>query len=533
MKYRTKILLLFLSVTILTNGITTVLIYHAMERLVFHLIQSNVLSIAATASALLDGDLHHPIKTRADEARPEYLELVRQLRRVRDANRRPDTFVKFCYTMMNPPGHKEVVQFGADAEESAEDVSHVGDVYKEEVNNGNGLDVLGVSRHYVTDEWGTWLSAWAPLKDSSGHSVAAVGVDFSADKVNQRLRHALLIGVMSFGLSGLVSFAAAVLISRRLSGPLLVLRAGLETLRQGHLDSRVSMDTHDEFSEVADDVNKMASDLTTHIEQLRSTTAAKERMESELRVAHDIQMGIVPKVFPAFPTRPEVDVYAVIEPAREVGGDLYDFFFIDDEHLCLVIGDVSDKGVPASLFMAVTKTLIKSTATEVGDPAEVLARTNRELAQDNPSCMFVTVFCAVLHTRSGELRYASAGHNPPLLLRREGSASFLSTEQGMAIGVFEEAEYVTEAARMEPGDTLFMYTDGVTEAANTETILFSAERLRDAAHAHASQPVVELVNLSLQDVKDFVDGAPQADDITICVVRYQGRGDSDGNHRSG
>lgn len=179
----------------------------------------------------------------------------------------------------------------------------------------------------------------------------------------------------------------------------------------------------DEVGGLTRDFRVMRDSLNDHIRQLTETTAARERMESELNIAHDIQMSILPKIFPPFPTRDEFDLFALIVPAKEVGGDFYDFFQLTENRLCFVIGDVSGKGVPAALFMAVTKTLIKSFAREREDvtPEAILTHVNEELASDNDACMFVTLFCGMLNTKSGEILYANAGHNPPLVIKKVGS----------------------------------------------------------------------------------------------------------------
>ena len=175
--------------------------------------------------------------------------------------------------------------------------------------------------------------------------------------------------------------------------------------------------------------------LRQSVRELKETTAAKERIESELKIARDIQMSMVPKLFPPFPHRPEFDLYATLVPAREVGGDFYDFFFIDDNHLCFAIGDVSGKGIPAALFMAVTRTLFRTTASKVSRPDEILSLLNRELCRDNDSCMFVTVFCAILDIRTGEVEYSNGGHNLPYFVSHAETRPLKNTG-GMALGIY-------------------------------------------------------------------------------------------------
>ena len=179
----------------------------------------------------------------------------------------------------------------------------------------------------------------------------------------------------------------------------------------------------------------MEEALRQYIIDLRETTAAKERIESELKIASDIQMSILPRTFPAFPERTEFDIYATIKPAREVGGDFFDFFFMDDDHLFFAIGDVSGKGVPASLFMAISRTLLRANASSDTPPDEIVQKVNDKLAENNETCVFVTVFCGILNIASGEVVYTNGGHNPPLIIRSGEAPTFISMPKGMALGV--------------------------------------------------------------------------------------------------
>ena len=199
----------------------------------------------------------------------------------------------------------------------------------------------------------------------------------------------------------------------------------------------------------------------------------------ELDLARDLQQSILPRTFPAFPQRTDFDIFAAMLPAREIGGDFYDYFLLDDEHLALVIADVSGKGMPAALFMAVSRSLLKSTALQHVPPGECLQHVNDLLCLDNSSEMFVTVFYAILNTRTGEIAYSNGGHNPPCLVRHDG-VHLLPGTGGMVLGAFPDVRYDAKTARLEPGDALFLYTDGVTEAMDCDGGLFSDRRLLEA-----------------------------------------------------
>jgi sigma-B regulation protein RsbU (phosphoserine phosphatase) len=240
----------------------------------------------------------------------------------------------------------------------------------------------------------------------------------------------------------------------------------------------------------------------------------KDRMEEELNVGRDIQMSMLPLEFPAFPDREEFSVHAVLHPAREVGGDFYDFFFVSDDEICLVVGDVSGKGVPAALFMAVTKTLIKSRAMDDRSPASIADRVNDEMSADNPSCMFVTLFIAMCNVRTGECRYTNAGHNPPYIKRISGDLECLDQRHGPIVGAVEGMAYKESNTTMSAGDIAFIFTDGITEAMDAAGQLYSDGRLEDLLAGTKRATAESLVKEAVVSVARFATGAEQSDDIT-------------------
>ncbi|KAF1086206.1 Sensor histidine kinase YpdA [Sporotomaculum syntrophicum] len=252
----------------------------------------------------------------------------------------------------------------------------------------------------------------------------------------------------------------------------------------------------------------------------QETQHTKELIEGELSAAREIQMSIVPKIFPPFPERPQFDIFAVLESAKEVGGDLYDFFLLDEDHLYFTIGDVSGKGVPASLFMAVTKTLIKAKADINLGPDEILYRVNNELCEDNDSGMFVTEFLGILTISTGEVIFSNGGHNTPYLLRKNGEVKALPKIPGMALGVMEDVKYVCASIKLSAGDSLVMYTDGVTEAMNPDGEFLGEQRLENILRQFDGKTAKDEVNYILNNTRQFVNGASQSDDITIMVIKY-------------
>ena len=213
---------------------------------------------------------------------------------------------------------------------------------------------------------------------------------------------------------------------------------------------------------------------------------------------------------------------ASIIPAKEVGGDFYDFFLIDDDHLCFVIGDVSGKGVPAALFMAVTKTHVAASTIPGKEPSDILIRANDELCKDNDQGMFCTIFYGILNTKTGEVRYSNGGHNPPYLVRADGSNEQLEGTEGIALGVMDGMDFGVNTFTLGKGEAIYLYTDGVNEAMDDGGNEYSYERLEEFLKRSKGQSTTDIVNGSLDDVRDFVKNAEQSDDITVLTVRYNG-----------
>jgi sigma-B regulation protein RsbU (phosphoserine phosphatase) len=246
----------------------------------------------------------------------------------------------------------------------------------------------------------------------------------------------------------------------------------------------------------------------------------KVRMQKELNVGRDIQMSMVPDTFPAFPDHTDFDVHALLKPALEIGGDFYDYFFIDDEMLCVCVGDVSGKGVPAALFMAVSKTLLKSTAKEDHSTASIATRVNEEISQDNPSSMFITLFVGILHIRSGEFRYTNAGHPYPYIKRASGEVETLKPVHGPVIGAIGGVAYKEDCVQLGQHDKLLIFTDGITEAMDVDDQLYGEQRVIDHLQSTATQGLDAFVETTLESVENFAGEAPQADDITILALSF-------------
>jgi phosphoserine phosphatase RsbU/P len=330
-----------------------------------------------------------------------------------------------------------------------------------------------------------------------------------------------LIILIAFGLI-LLTFIVTRIVSKQLAPLSLFSRSALEVAGGNFNNPLPEITTRDEMKDLHDSFAHMQKDLTKYIENLKSTTSAKEKIESELRIAREIQMGMIPKIFPPFPNLTEIDLYAMMEPAKEVGGDLYDFFLIDDKHLCFAIGDVSGKGVPASLFMAITRTLLRTVAPKQLSPSEIVKILNQSLSQGNDSSMFVTFFIGIINVETGHLKYANAGHNPPVIIHSDGTIEMFEITKNIPIGLFEDYEYEEKERTLAKNDRLFLYTDGITEAENWDQELYSEEKLLNCLSTVKNNEPIEIVMSVAKDVVIHVNDYLQSDDLTMMCIIYYG-----------
>jgi sigma-B regulation protein RsbU (phosphoserine phosphatase) len=330
--------------------------------------------------------------------------------------------------------------------------------------------------------------------------------------------------VAALGVTGIGLLAvASILIARGITRPLISLTRTAESFGSGNLDAEIPMvQGNDEVARLAYSFASMRDSLKDYIARLTETTAAKQRIESELYIAHEIQLSMLKKIFPPFPERGELDLFAVLEPAKEVGGDFYDFFFLDEDRLFFILADVSGKGVPAALFMSVTMTLFRAKAPNHFTPDKILSEINNDLCKGNESAMFVTAFCGILNCKNGELLYANGGHIPPVIIRGDGRVDLIDLPDGLALGVLEGIDYHGSTIKLFPKDRLLCYTDGITEAMNHNKELFGSERLIDVIRSNLSSDVQDLLGKVMEEVVFFAGDVPQSDDITILCLEYKG-----------
>ena len=279
---------------------------------------------------------------------------------------------------------------------------------------------------------------------------------------------------------------------------------------------------HNEIGELSEDVSSLAKEIDDYLVEIRTITAEKERIGAELSLATRIQNSMLPNKFPAFPDRSDFDVYASMDPAKEVGGDFYDFFLIDEDHLCVIIADVSGKGVPAALFMMASKIILANNAQMGKSPAQIITDANAMISASNPEDMFVTVWLGILELSTGFMTAANAGHEYPVVSKPDGSFEYFKDRHGFVIGGMKGVKYKEYELRLEPGGKLFVYTDGLPEATDAEDQMFGKERVLDALNKDPAASPEQILENVRRAVDEFVQEAEQFDDLTMLCLEYRG-----------
>ena len=404
-----------------------------------------------------------------------------------------------------------------------------------------------------TGSYGWLCSAMVWMRDDSGHGYAVMCVDISMNDVMADRMDFLRVVLFVILLAMVAACVILVLlVNRFVVNPInQVARAALQYVSDRRTSegrsastgvrristgedgeersaiSKLNIRTGDEIQALSEAIKTMELEINEYIQDLTTVTAEKERIGAELNVATQIQADMLPRIFPAFPEREEFDVYATMNPAKEVGGDFYDFFLVDDDHLAVVIADVSGKGVPAALFMVIAKTLIKNHAQNQEAPGTVFTQTNEQLCEGNDAGLFVTGWMGVLEISTGKFVYVNAGHNPPLLKRAGGTFEWLKSRPGFVLAGMEGVRYRENTLQLEPGDRLYLYTDGVTEATNSHEELFGDERLQNALNEYMDLPVEQFLPKIKECIDAFVGDADQFDDITMLALDYQSKGETE------
>ena len=375
-------------------------------------------------------------------------------------------------------------------------------------------------------KYGYLTSSMLPIIDSQGKVVAMLSVDVRMQVIIGTLREYILRMVLiSLGVLVIFMVIYWFAMKKYFVGPLMRIRDNVTEFAENDTVTSTSLEgirTRDEIQQLAESISKMEGDIVRYIDNIRTITAEKERIGAELNVATQIQADMLPRIFPPFPERHDFDIYATMDPAKEVGGDFYDFFLVDDDHLCLVMADVSGKGVPAALFMVIAKTLIKNHALHGESPSQILYNVNNQLCEGNEAEMFVTVWLAIIDLKTGKGVAANAGHEHPALCRRDGSYELVIYRHAPAVAAMEGIRFREHEFELHPGDRLYVYTDGVPEATNAHDELFGPERTVAALNRDPNANPETLLRTVREEIDAFVGDAPQFDDITMLGLYYRG-----------
>ncbi len=380
----------------------------------------------------------------------------------------------------------------------------------------------GLDKPVVTDNsYGYNYTGLSVVLDENGKAIAQVQYILDMSEVRSYLNSFLIkMIVISFAIIGLTIIVYIFFVRGMVTKPIGQLTEFTEEITSSNefTGKHIEMKTGDEIESLSLSFNYMLEELEDYIHNLAKITAEKERIGAELDVARHIQASMLPCIFPAFPERHEFDIYATMTPAKEVGGDFYDFFLVDDDHLALVIADVSGKGVPAALFMMISKTLIKSATQNGLSPKEVLEKVNNQLCESNEAEMFVTVWLGIMEISTGKMKCANAGHEFPAIMHSGGDWELYKDRHGFVLAGMENSKYKEYEIDLKEGDRIFVYTDGVAEATDINNNLYGTDRMIDALNRAKDKRCDELLKYLHEDIDTFVGEADQFDDITMLTL---------------
>ncbi len=373
-------------------------------------------------------------------------------------------------------------------------------------------------------DFGNNTSALVPLYDDNGDFLALMGVEIPLTTIQSALNRYLAITIIATVLVIFIFlYVFWTYLQKKVIKPIAMVTevTGKFSENETASEELLLVDTKDEVEVLAKTVHKMQTSLNEYLSNITAITAEKERIAAELDVAKNIQSSMLPSIFPAFPEREEFDIYASMVPAKEVGGDFYDFFLIDDNHLAMTIADVSGKGVPAALFMVNAKTLLKIAALSGLSPKGILEKVNNQICENNEAEMFVTVWVGILEISTGVITCSNAGHEYPVIKKGNSHFELIKDKHGFVLAGMEETRYVEYEIQLNKGDVLYVYTDGVTEAMNSEESLFGTVNMMKSLNKNRTVKPETILNNMKKDIENYVADAPQFDDITMLCLEYK------------
>ena len=374
---------------------------------------------------------------------------------------------------------------------------------------------------------GNYVDYYSYLDNVNGKDII-IGMTYDLSNIENEIRNVTVNNTLA-SVTGqmILSLICLFMVYRLIISPLKSVQENIRDYRETKDSETVianlkEINSKNEIGDLKNDVIELAEEIDDYVAKIESISAEKHRIESELDMAKRIRLSMMPSVFPPYPDRNEFEIYASVEPAREVGGDFYDFFLIDKDHLCMVMADVSGKGVPAALFMMGSKIVIKNSAMLMNSPAKILTRANESICENNEQDMFLTVWLGILELSTGKLVAANAGHEYPALMRAGEKFEIIKSKHGFVIGGFEDAIYMDYELQLEPGDKLFLYTDGLPEATNGDNEMLGIDGMLDALNENCESHPKVILNGVKNAVDGFVKEAEQFDDLTMMCIEYKG-----------
>jgi len=528
---RSKFIVLLISFSaVILIGVTLV-VYFMFSGNIMNIYSNEANRAADLVASMLDGDRMYDYAVRPEED-AEYTALRKELVQVKENI----TNIKYLYVFVPISDEKAVYIYDIYTEEEYAqgdvDEGHLGFL------ENFSPEILGTARiifysnedsdelEVTHSKYGYLASAYAPVYGDDGMVKAIVGIDYQMAEIDSMIGRFVVIIVLIIAMITLLAVVILLLlVSRTIISPIrLIDRKATEYASSEHQasaeDCRITVNTRDEMHDLAECLNRMMSDIENYIVNIRQITAEKERIGAELNVATRIQADMLPGIFPAFPEIENLDLYAKMDPAKEVGGDFYDFFLLDENHIMLVMADVSGKGVPAALFMVIAKTLIKNHGQNGMSVNEICAMANNQLCEGNDDNMFVTAWVGLLELSTGKLLFTDAGHENPIVVHRDGTAEFIRpARKSLPLGAMEGTKYQMNETRVEIGDVLFLYTDGAPEATNSRNEMYGTERLMETLTACPQGNMRELLTVVRTQIDRFVGEADQFDDLTMLALR--------------
>ena len=510
-------LMTFVSVVII------LLSYKAFYEAHIDFYHDKALGIVKMLANEIDGDkISEYIQT--GEKDEYYDQVLKHLNNVKENT----TDVSYLYVFVPYNDHFVYVMDAYTSHDDMDNISGLGDVY----NYGNteykylvpDIKSKSASTKIVHGEnvgFGDYIAVWAPVFNSEGEVAAMIEADYRLQELQKNV-FVFLVKLIFFMLMAEIVMAIIMIevMNLKVVNPILLLTNYVKSYKSGELEPmEISFNENNEIKWLADSFSEMNEKIKSYVSHIEQVTAEKERIGAELNIATQIQADMLPCIFPPFPGRTEIDIFASMNPAKEVGGDFYDFFLVDDNHLALVIADVSGKGVPAALFMVIAKTLIKNQLLLGTPPNVTLERVNNQLCENNEAGMFVTVWLGIYDISTGVLTASNAGHEYPAIKHKDGTFELYKDKHGIVIAAMEDMSYSQYDIQLQEGDVLFVFTDGVAEASDIDEKLFGTDRMLDALNKHSNKELEGLLDGVKTEIDEFVGEAPQFDDITMLAIR--------------